>query len=251
MEFSVPSPKGRGAGGEGLALDYIHRRDNGTDIYFVRNCGDKPVTADASFRVVGRRPELWNPVDGTVRELPEYRTEAKQTVVPLEFEPYGSWFVVFRKKNNGPHDTARSSSLKKGATAGLSSSAGNKSSANTAGQASSDTQHKNFQKFKPLKTLDGQWRVSFDPRWGGPENVTFDKLVDWTARPEEGIKHYSGTAVYRKTFELLPETVSRKKLYLDLGIVKELARVKLNGRDLGVVWCPPWRVDISAAVRSV
>ncbi|MBN1395256.1 MAG: glycoside hydrolase [Pirellulales bacterium] len=213
---NLPSPaSGRGAGGEGgMKLDYIHRCDDATDIYFVRNCGDKPVVADAAFRVVGKQPELWNPVDGSIRALPQYRRESKLTIVPLRLEPYGSYFVVFRNP------------------------------------AGSGTQRNNFPEYKNMATISGPWRVSFDPRWGGPENVRFDKLVDWTTRPEEGIKHYSGTAVYRKSFELEPEVVAGGNLYLDLGTVKELARVRVNGRDLGVVWCPPWRVEISDAIRS-
>jgi hypothetical protein len=90
--------------------------------------------------------------------------------------------------------------------------------------------------------------VAFDPKWGGPERVTFDTLADWTKRPEDGIKFYSGTAVYRKTFDA-PEVSRGQRLFLDLGTVKNLARVRLNGHDLGAVWCAPWRVDITGAVK--
>ncbi len=220
-------------------FDYVHRRDGQADIYFVRNCADRIVTVDAAFRVAGRRPELWDPVTGAIRKLPEYRVgtgpffgektpsadkprtenmdlspSAKRTIVPLRFEPLGSWFVVFRNGND--------------ATSG---------------------RQKNFPDYQQLQRIDGPWEVSFDPRWGGPEKATFAKLVDWTTRPEEGIKYYSGTAVYRRTFTLPADVAARKSLSLSLGTVHELARVRLNGRDLGVVWCPPWRVDISAAGR--
>ena len=105
-----------------------------------------------------------------------------------------------------------------------------------------------------MTELAGPWQVSFDPRWGGPANVTFEKLEDWTRRPEPGIRHYSGTAVYRQSFDLPAEArtvmAAGKPLFLDLGTVKELAEVRLNGQNLGVVWCPPWRVEITAAVRE-
>jgi hypothetical protein len=96
--------------------------------------------------------------------------------------------------------------------------------------------------------LDGAWTVQFDPKWGGPERIAFDSLQDWTARPEPGIKYYSGIATYRKTLNMtrLPEG----RTYLDLGVVHDMARVKLNGRDLGVVWCAPWRVEITGAVKA-
>ena len=83
----------------------------------------------------------------------------------------------------------------------------------------------------------GPWRVSFDARWGGPEQITFPTLDDWSRRAETGIKYYSGAAVYRRTFDLPPSAVRARpsRLLLDLGLVKNLAQVRLNGRDLGVV----------------
>lgn len=97
---------------------------------------------------------------------------------------------------------------------------------------------------EPL-TLDGPWTVRFDPRWGGPaEALTFDRLTDWTQRPEDGVRYYSGTAVYEARFDLPAEWV-RGPLCLDLGGLSNLAEVALNGRDLGVVWKAPWRVDLA------
>jgi hypothetical protein len=79
--------------------------------------------------------------------------------------------------------------------------------------------------------------------------VTFEKLDDWSKRPEPGIRYYSGKATYTKTFDL-PSLVTRHSLLLlDLGVVKNIAAVRLNGRDLGVVWCAPWRVNITEAVK--
>ena len=109
----------------------------------------------------------------------------------------------------------------------------------------------NFPVMKPVIELTGAWKVQFDPRWGGPENVTFDSLADWSQRPEDGVKFYSGTAVYRKTFELpSPGLLPDQKYFLSLGDVKNLARIKLNGRDLGLVWCMPWRVATGGALKA-
>ncbi len=84
---------------------------------------------------------------------------------------------------------------------------------------------------KQVAEIAGPWTVAFDPKWGGPEKVVFEKLDDWTKRPEEGIKYYSGTAVYKKTFDLadLP-SLPKKGVFLDLGTVNYLARVRLNGQ---------------------
>jgi hypothetical protein len=93
--------------------------------------------------------------------------------------------------------------------------------------------------------------VQFDPRWGGPQKpVTFETLEDWTKRPEPGIKYYSGTATYRKVFDLDPEPRTLNPVYLDLGTVKNLAQVRLNGKDLGIVWCAPWRVEVTGLLRE-
>ena len=101
-----------------------------------------------------------------------------------------------------------------------------------------------------MATLEGAWGVSFDPKWGGPEKINFDALVDWTQREERGIKFYSGIATYRKSFDCPVGIGEGAGIYLDLGTVCDMARVRLNGRDLGVVWCAPWRVEISDAVKA-
>ena len=101
-----------------------------------------------------------------------------------------------------------------------------------------------------VQEVDGPWVVRFDPEWGGPQSAVFERLEDWTKRPEPGIKCYSGTATYRKQFDLKPGTAAPKtRLFLNLGTVKNVAHVRLNGRDLGVVWTAPWQVEITDAVR--
>ena len=111
---------------------------------------------------------------------------------------------------------------------------------------------KNFPALKTLTTLAAPWEVAFDPKWGGPEHSAFPQLIDWTKRPEEGIKHYSGTATYRTTFEVSKPDLAAAKagLFLDLGEVHSVATVRLNGQDLGTLWTPPWRVDIAKAAKS-
>jgi hypothetical protein len=100
---------------------------------------------------------------------------------------------------------------------------------------------RNFTAPITVATLNGSWNVSFDPKWGGPKNIIFNELQDWALRPEDGIKYYSGLATYSKSFDM---PGASGKLFIDLGLIKNLARVKLNGKDLGVVWTAPWRVEI-------
>jgi hypothetical protein len=121
---------------------------------------------------------------------------------------------------------------------------------NASSNRPADANSVNFPEVTPVARLDGSWDVSFDPMWGGPEKVTFDALEDWTRREERGIKYYSGIATYRKRFEGPEGTGAGSCIFLDLGTVHDMARVRLNGVDLGVVWCAPWRVEISDAIRS-
>jgi len=107
--------------------------------------------------------------------------------------------------------------------------------------------------------LAGPWAVQFDPKWFYPTNglsgdqanglMVFEKLEDWNKRAEPAVRYFSGAAVYKMVFNLPPH-VSGERLYLDLGAVKETARVRLNNKNLGVVWCPPWHVEITGAVES-
>jgi predicted GH43/DUF377 family glycosyl hydrolase len=195
---------------------YGHRTTKHQEIYFVSNKSSKPIQADCTFRVAKSNPQLWNPVTGQIRELPQCKTEKGLTIIPMEFQAHESFFVIFPRKGSS------------------------KQVANAGGV--------NFPKTTPVATLEGSWEVSFDPKWGGPEKVTFDALQDWTHHAERGIKYYSGIATYRKIFDLPHE--SGERIHLDLGTVHDIARVRLNGKDLGVVWCAPWRVDITDGVKT-
>lgn len=206
---------------EGLSekgeVNWIHRQSTDADWYFVSSRGPSPEKLTCKFRVNAKKPELWDAVTGEMRDATAFRQENGQTLVPLELDPSGSVFVVFRKQIDPK----------------------------AAGTAAS-----NYPAMKTLGQIDGAWSVAFDPKWGGPaEPVTFDSLVDWTSRPEDGIKFYSGFAIYTKTFDVPGGFKSGPRLILDLGEVREVASVRLNGKDLGVIWTPPARVDITEAVK--
>lgn len=196
-------------------VDWIHRRSASEDIYFLANLSDRQVNVDVTFRIGRNTPELWDAVSGSVRRLDEFREVNGRTTVTMQFEKRQSFFVVFRGVSNNIRSVARK---------------------------------RNFASITNLVPLSGPWEVSFDPAWGGPEKVIFERLDDWSKRPEDGIRYYSGKATYKKMFDL-PHG-AKQPLYLDLGEVRNLAQVRLNGKDLGVVWTAPWRVAIGDAVRE-
>ncbi len=190
---------------------YIHKEYKNLDYYFVSNRTDTPINTTCHFRVTGKQPYLWNAVTGEIRELPAYKIEGKYTSIDMSFDTYQSYFVFFSGK--------------------LKSSQG-----------------KNFHSLKSVQELKGSWQVSFDPKWGGPQKIEFSVLEDWTKNSDEGIKYYSGTAVYSKSFNFDSTVVG--KLYLDLGKVNNIAKVWLNGKDLGVVWTSPWQVEITDVLKK-
>ena len=214
-----PDPQAKpGAPAAAGGLDYIHRTVKDAEIYFVSNRSGRTTSADCFFRVAGKKPEIWDPISGGMRDAAAFRFDGGRTIVPLDFVSMQSLFVVFRKA----------------ASAG----AGEKAA-------------RNFPALVSVQEIAGGWKVGFDPRWGGPETAEFPELVSWTRRSEEGIKYYSGKATYRKTFDLEPDAAARSKsrLFVDFGAVKAVADVRLNGKELGVLWTGPWRVDITDAVR--
>jgi hypothetical protein len=199
-------------------FDYIHRSADGAEIYFVANrLTNSVANTIVAFRITGKAPELWNAVTGERKCAMAYEEKNGRTFVPLDFAPCGSWFVIFREPDYAHPATAKS----------------------------------NGENLSPVAEISGAWTVHFDPKWGGPESAQFDSLVSWTTRDEPGIKFYSGTAVYEKTFDWSDpkHKIQNAKLFLDLGEVHELAEVHLNGKNLGVVWCPPFRADITDAVK--
>ena len=197
-------------------IRHAHRQTADRDIYFIANTSNNKVAATCTFRVRQAAPQLWDPVTGEIRNLPQFTCQDLTTAVPVTFEPYQSFFVLFPRDNN----TA----------------------------AVADAKHVNFPASTPVVTLDGPWDVAFDPKSGGLAKTTFDTLRDWTASDVRGIKYYSGIATYRKSFDL--PNVTGKKIYLDLGVVHDIARVTLNGKNLGVVWCAPWQVDLTGVAKD-
>ncbi|HEY8970470.1 MAG TPA: glycosyl hydrolase [Puia sp.] len=201
-------------GDEDVWLDFIHRTTPEADIYFITNRHGRVVRSDCSFRISGSSPQLWDPVHGKINVKINYRQADGRVVVPLKFEAFQSWFVVF----------PRNSSL-----------------------AGPDSRE-NFPEQRLLQDLTGAWDVAFDPQWGGPDHVVFGQLQDWSLSDDPRIRYYSGKAVYTKEFNF--KAVAGAAVFLDLGAVKNIARVAVNGKDLGIVWTAPWQIDISSALRG-
>ena len=194
-------------------LVWIHRQLGDAALYFVANQNARAEDVETRFRVDGKAAELWHPDTGAI-EPAAYTIENGRTTVPLHLDPYGSVFVVFRQAATAP-----SRALPHPAST-------------------------------VLTTLAGPWEVSFPPEGGAPPQVWLDHLISWTAHSDEGVKYFSGTATYTKEIEAPPEWFrSGAKLVLDLGKVKEIAEVAVNGQPLGILWKPPFQADVTAALK--
>ena len=183
----------------------------------------------ASLRATGAAPWLFDPLSGEIRPLPDFTRQRQQTTLPLRFGPYQALFVIFRDTTVPPPGpmVARA----------------------------------NFPTQRAVMAVPGPWAVQFDPAWVSPAlgtsgdaakgKVVFDQLTDWTTRPEEGLRHYSGIATYATSFRLPVDLAEVKhgRQFLSLGVMHDVARVRLNGKDLGVAWCEPWQVELTSALQ--
>lgn len=194
---------------------FIHRSGPQAELYFISNQSEKQITFSPTFRSVDMQPELWDPVTGKTRVLSELSANGSSTTIPLTLEPLQSIFVVFRNP-----------------------------------LVASPIRAINFPEAKTIEEINGPWKVTFNSQMRGPEKpVMFDTLIDWTKRPEESIKYYAGTAVYSNSFRAT-KPVKGERIYLYFSEVSVMAKVKVNGTDVGGMWTAPWRVDITDAIIS-
>ena len=265
------------------AIDYIHRTTKSAEIYFVTNRfsrkgiddfeyryliapPDRYELVNCSFRVTGKIPQLWNPKTGEITDIPTYREISGKTVVPLFLEPEGSVFVVFKEAKVDRHITAVQKDgknlfpeiqLETQQTPYLETTmdAGKKSATisvpGTYSLTWSDGKTQVIPATKEMSRNDisSGWQVHFDPKWGGPDNMEMKELKPWNSSEIPGIKYYSGTAVYHRTFSCNTNELSGNQVILDLGHVQEMASVIINGKQLQVIWSAPFRYNITNFVK--
>lgn len=195
-------------------LSWIHRKDGDKDIYFVVNGSDSPQDMNVRFRTAGKEPELWHPDNGST-EPSAYQTQDNRTLVPMHLEAREAVFVVFDRA------------------------------------ASANARNVPAVAYREAATINGTWQISFPEKSGAPAQLTVDSLSSWTANTDEGVKYFSGTATYTKTFEAGKELLKTgTSVFLDLGKVGDMAEVTLNGKPLEILWKAPYRIDITSALQK-
>lgn len=209
---------------KGATMPVIHRRVQEGDLYFVSNQLDRPEKIRASFRGKAASAELWDPVQVS-RSAVELRFDTDRTIVDLQLEPFGSTFVFLH------HAVAKMPDC----MTQLEANAGQETAAEV--------------------QLGGRWDVTFDGDSQSIQPLTFDMPRPWSgpgaAHHSREVKYFSGTATYRHTFHRTrAETEQNTCLVLNLGEVSDLAEIRLNGQNLGILWTRPFRIDITNAVRE-
>jgi hypothetical protein len=200
------------------SVRYTHRTVDGKEIYFLANISNRSVDFSANFRVDGLQPELWDALTGATRPLPAFEQKDGVTKVPLRLGVDGSAFIVFRSK----------------------------------GKSVSNDINLNFPVQQVIATVTAPWKVTFESdsiKRGPAEPVIFKELTDWTKSNDERIRYYSGTAIYNATLTV-NEIPKNQKLYLDLGDLSAMAKIKINGVSVGGVWTSPYQVNVTGKIKK-
>ena len=195
-------------------IDFIHRRVDGIDIYFVSNKTNEAITETVEFRATNKHVEFWDPVTSKQFKIPNVQSSKGRSKVSLQLPGYGSTFIVF---------TSEDRELEAYGQAGKTQTT----------------------------ALRSPWKLSFPENWGAPSSVELDRLVSWTDHEDEGIKYFSGTATYENKFTVSQDDIdSMETIRIDLGNVYDVAEVLVNGESAGIIWTKPYQLNIQDLVKQ-
>lgn len=243
---------------------WIHRAEVDQEIYFLSNDKEEWLQTDVTFRVAGKVPEFWYPDSGKIVKAAVYEEVNGRTRVPVRFDPYGSIFVVFREPAKSavhPIALSRTEGVSNPASVfpdGRLNVTGDKLELEAWSAGHYNVALMGGKSFSvevsavpsPVE-ISGSWELSFPAKSGAPGKVTLDHLISWSEHSDPGVKYFSGTATYRKTFDIPAAMLGAgKKLYLDLGRVEVMAGVTLNRNNLGVLWKKPYCIEITDAAKA-
>ena len=194
-------------------IEFVHRKLTNGDLYFVDNRSDHAAVVDVTFRIAGKQPELWR-AETAKTEPASFNIAGGRTTVPLHLEPWGTIFVVFVKPTS--------------------------ETSHTLPQLTETT----------VTTIGGPWKVAFQPGRGAPDSITLDQLSAWSQNNDAGVKYFSGIGTYTRTVQASRDWFKKgSRLWIDLGDVKNLAIVTVNGKELGQTWHTPYRMEVTSALK--
>ena len=190
---------------------FRHRQSATQDIYWLDNRSDAATNAEVSFRISGKVPELWNAQTGKTEKL-SYQIKDGRTIVPLKFDSWDAYFIVFKDKSTANSYT------------------------------------KPAKIASALTTISTPWKITY-PIHGQDVISNASTLESWTDNTNVDIKYFSGTATYENTLKIA--SVDKAAKYeIDLGDVKNIAEVIVNGKNVGTAWKKPFKLDITEAIKA-
>ncbi|MFC2087872.1 glycosyl hydrolase, partial [Bacteroidota bacterium] len=195
-------------------LDYIHRTVDNGEIYFISNRNNEGYSGECVFNVQGQYPELWDPATGVQQRIQNFDTQNNNTSFQLELAPWGSVFVVFVNEERTNLEAVTTKEIVK------------------------------------AEEIRGSWDVTFPEGWGAPPKAVFNELKSWTNFEDKGIKYFSGTAAYHKTITIENEMIDKNtNIVLDLGDMRDVAEVYVNGKSAGIIWKMPYSIEITKLIK--
>ena len=259
---------------EDTGLDYIHRSVSGAEgnieIYFIANLKNRHENVELTFRVHGMIPEIWNPETGEISDVLVYDVNNGSTSLPLSLSPMESVFIVFRKTGKLTHVTnlRKDSKLIFPMEGKVEDIESGEIDILSEGVKRLVMQTENPGYYQ-LKTNDGEnlevnvagipqpititdpWIIRFQLDRGAPDSAVFKSLISWTESNDPDIRYFSGTAEYSTNFYLDQKLINNEtSTFLDLGNIREVAEISLNGYELGILWKPPFKLNITSAIKS-
>lgn len=192
-----------------------HQKDGNKDIYILSNQEDHPVTMDVEFRIVGKQPELWEPLTGEIRKLPAFTYKTQTTVVPMKLEKGECVFVVFREK----------------------------------GEPTANTVEANYPAPTRVQEVKGIWNITFESAFKTPRPMQMEVLQDLATVDNDSVKYFSGTATYT-TSAKLEKADNGDRMFIRFDKVGAMGKVYINGKYAGGVWTTPYRLDVTDYVKN-
>ena len=195
---------------DGKSIEFTSRHIGEDRVFFLSSQNNDAFSSVCSFNVAGKIPELWHPDTGRIETVSPVREENGRTVIPVDFDPNGSVFVVFRNASSARAVPAF------GKTSEI------------------------------IKEIQGPWTVQFSSPFEEIAEKVFQTLTPWNLNEDRFIKYFSGSAVYKTEFDFSPDG---NPVFIDLGEVWNIAEISMNGESLPALWKPPFRTEISRFLK--
>lgn len=196
------------------AIAWVHHTEGNTDTYFVSSQVATDNEAEILFRIKNKVPEIWNAETGTLYRPEKWQQIGNRIKITIPFHSFGSVFIMFKpaaviQRNLPVYHLVKQT--------------------------------------KQVIPVNDTWTVSFPKGFGAPESAEV-KTGSLTDNPTLGVKYFSGTATYKQDINISAKQL-QGDIELDLGLVRNLAEIIVNGQSTGVIWAPPFKASIGHLLK--